>query len=152
MRKAMLIPALAALVCASLSLAGLDVEKITITSSTAGATNTVYATNSNVRGYIEEIIIDTPAANTTGDLTIAVSPSLSTASDFTLFDTNGLAGDYFLRPRFDGNDADGTILTSDNLWRKAVVGEDIILTLEQCTNTGLVFNVLIKYEKQDRSK
>ena len=133
-----------ALICVAGSL---DVEKISITSTATNAATTVYVTNSNVKGWIEEIVIDVVSAVTTGDLTIAVQPQLGTAE--TIYDKDKVAADLTIRPRLDGSDAAGSALTNDVPWRKTVVGDSIVLTYENCNATSRTVNVSIKYEKKD---
>ena len=148
MRKAMYISALGLLMaCASAEGGAMDVEYMSITSHSATSSIAMYVTNSNIRGWVEEIVIDVVSATTTGDLTVAVSPPLGT--DETIYDKDDLAADVTVRPRLDGNDAAGAALTNDPPWRKTVVGDDIILTLENVSATSTVFNVSIKYEKRD---
>ena len=146
MRKAIFIAAMGLLMVCAVCYAG-SVDKVLIP-VTSGA-SAVNVTNSSVRGWIEEIQIDVVSATTTGDIDIAISPSLSTMTDDTIYSTNDIDGDVIFRPRLDGAGTDGAYLTSDPPWRKVVVGEDIIVTLENVSATNKVFNVIIKYEKQD---
>ena len=146
MRKAIFIAAMGLLMVCAVCYAG-SVDKVLIP-VTSGA-SAVSVTNSSVRGWIEEISIDVVSATTTGDVTVAISPSLSTLTDENIYTADDIDTDTTFRPRLDGAGTDGAALTSDPPWRKVVVGEDIIVTLENVSATNEVFNIIIKYEKQD---
>jgi len=120
-------------------------EIISVTSGTNAAA-TVTTTNANIRGWIDTIDLDVVTAGTTGTLTVARSPELSTMASVTLATKTACAADLSFRPRFDGTDTAGSALTNDDPWPYAIVGETVTLTLVDCNATNITFKAVVKYQ------
>ena len=122
-----------------------DREIVTVTATATNAATAVTETNTKVRGEIQEIFIDLATA-TTATVVIAVSPEVSTMTGYNLF-SGGVSADTRLRPRFDGTDAAGAALTSDDPWPAVIVGDTITVTASGFDSTNKVVKVIIKYKK-----
>ena len=148
MRKAMCILAAGLLACASIVIAGdVDREVLTVTSTLADKDALVTNSTTKVRGEIREIMIDLTTA-TTADVSVVISPELSTMSDINLYTANGITADVVVEPAKVPNLSDGTATSTNAVVPYVVVGETIRLICENFSSTGQVVKAVIKYEKR----
>lgn len=147
MRKAKYITvALGLMACVSLVLAGeVDRVKLSVTSSATDATAAVTNTSTKIRGRILEVMVDLGTA-TTGDVTVAVSPELSTMSNINLFDADDVVADTVKRPHFPVHNAAGS--ATNTVVPYVCIGESVSLIVENFDTTSVVVNAVIKYEKR----
>jgi len=121
--------------------------KVVVLTATSGTNVALQVTDSaDIRGWIDSIDFDVITAGTTGDVTVAASPYLSTGASFTLASSNNLAADASFRPRFDGTDSGGAALTSDPPWRYMQVGT-VVLSVTNFSATGTTFKAVIRYDR-----
>jgi len=133
--------------CVESSLAELDVQVLTVTTGT-NATALVSATNTAIRGCIEQIVFDVVGTSSTGDLWVVVDPAYpTTTTNVTLATNASTDADMLFIPRFDSTDTAGAALTGDPPERWPVVGESVIFNVRNATATNLEFKAVIKYEK-----
>ncbi|MBU4246980.1 MAG: hypothetical protein KKD14_01280 [Verrucomicrobia bacterium] len=135
------------LIASSAIMATPDRQILTVTTGT-NATATVTDTNTTARGYIDQIDIDVVTAATTGTVSVAVIPELSTMANVVLVTETNANSDLTYRPRFDDTDTSGTALTSDPPGRLLICGDTIMLTVSNASATGIVFKAVLKYEKE----
>jgi len=121
-------------------------EILTVTSGTNAAT-AVSDSVSTIRGKILEIYIDMATA-TTGTVTVAIDPELTTMADIVLLTKGTNTADVIARPRFDSTDTAGTALTDDPPNPFVCIGDVVKLTGSSFNSTGVVIKAVIKYEKQ----
>ena len=142
---------LAAAFCVALSLAygdGLRSEVLQVTPT--AATGTIAFTNTSIRGWVEEILIDSPASGCTSKVHVFVIPELSTMSNVDLVTNRVVSADFTARPRVDATDTGGTALTSDPPVQYCIVGESVVLSVTNngtpaATYTNKAYKAVIKY-------
>lgn len=147
MKKAL--TALFALLILSALNAGAEIDREIMTLTTHTPTSTWYcaATNSNIRGYIDEIVLDVVTAGTTGQLAIVLKPELSTLANVTLIAATNANSDLTYRPRVYPTDTAGTALSTDAA-RYIACGDSLIFSVTNASATNIQFKAVIKYQKR----
>ena len=149
MRKMLISLAVVALAASSAMAGSFEYDRtdiVTITATSTNAATAVVGTFSDLRGEIAEIQIDLATA-TTATVVIATSPEISTMTGETLYTGTAITADATLRPLFDGTDATGSALSSDNPVRKVMCGDSITITVSDFDAVSKVVKAIIKYKK-----
>lgn len=124
-----------------------DRQVITATQGT-NLTATIVATNSTIRGPIEEILIDVPSATGTTGVVSVVSREITTGYILILATNAAATGDLIFRPRVDATDNTGSALTGDPPSRYIIAGEDVIFTVKPIgTSSNVTWRAIVKYAK-----
>lgn len=146
MQKAVAIMAAGLLVCATC-----HAEQIRfVVSYGTNGTARVVETNKTVKGWVEEIYVDAPAAGVTGSVTVAYSPVLSTMSAVNLLTNRLVTADMVVRPARDWTDIGGAALTSDDPGRYYLYGEAVTCSITNVSgSTGITWQVYLKYERDE---
>ena len=101
----------------------LSVVTTTNNAQAAAATNEAQGT----RGYVDTVLIQAAASSTVNVSLVAYSAGLVPGLATVLYTNAACYSNVYIRPRFDGNSADGTALTSDPPGRHWLGGDTIIL-------------------------
>jgi len=117
---------------------------LTVTPSGTNVTTSV--TNATIQGFLEEIVIDMPAATVTSTVSVVYDYGLTTLSDLTLATTNGINADVTMRPRVLPTDNGGDTLGAVPV-KYALTGGKVIFKVTETTLSGSnnAHKVLIKY-------
>jgi len=144
MRKVIQITVAGLLACASIVIAG-DIEAHYFTVNT-GTNDTGTVTLSGIRGYVEDVRFEIPAASTTGTVTLAWQPELSGFAKETIATKTDMDADTTVRPRVDGTDTSGAALTSDPPWRYLIAG-DVTFTVASASATNKTWKCVLHTKK-----
>ncbi len=109
-------------------------------------TNGVYkgfATNVIIRGFVEEILIDAPAAGVTGTVAVYCQPELATMATYNLA-ANTISNDFRVRPVQVQTDTTGTNITTYEKY--FLYGERVYLSVTNvgAVSTGITWKAIIK--------
>lgn len=103
----------------------------------------VLVSNENIRGYVEEILLDSPAAGCTGIVTVYVQPAISTMATYNLA-TNVVSGDLRVRPVLLQTDIAG--VAGSTAEKPYLYGERLYLSVTNIgsVSTGITWQAVIK--------
>ena len=111
-----------------------------------GTNNAGSATVSNMRGYVDQIVLALPSGATSA--LVRVGATNSFGGPITWLATNTVTATKAFRPRIDGTDAAGAALTSDPPGRYFAWGDDIKVWVTSASPTGKVWSVKITVSDQ----
>jgi hypothetical protein len=111
----------------------------TVSTGTNSAGST---TVSNMRGYVEEVVLALPAGATTALVRVGATNTIG--GPMVWLATNLLTATKTFYPRFDSTDAAGVALTSDPPQRFFAWGNDLKVFVSSANPTGKVWKVNIK--------
>lgn len=101
------------------------------------------ATELAPRGRVVEVLFDSPAAATTGTVSVAATRNISTMAALTLASAT-VSNDLAVRPAFDMTDTAGTALTSDPPEHPLLYGESITFVVTNASATNLEWRCIVK--------
>jgi len=105
-------------------------------------------TNNEIRGYVEEVLMDAPAAGVTGRVAVYVQPPIATMATINIA-TQAVSADVVIRPRVDATDIAGVALTSDPPQRYYLWGETVYMSVTNISvSTGITWTVIIKMSEE----
>jgi len=119
-------------------------KKVVLSATTHSLTSSLNATavSSAIGGYIEEVQIEKPSGNQTGDV------SLATASGVTLVSKADTTANFLVWPRVNlTTAAGGAYGAGTNIWSRYLgYGEAFTFAVTNAQQTNAVWNCVIKYD------
>lgn len=129
------------------SFASPDRQVLSVTTGT-NETATVSATNTVIRGTVDELFIDVVTAGSTGNVSVTYYPDVvGLTAGVSLYSASSVGSDKYLRPRLDGTDASGNALTSDPPWPVTVCGGSIVFSVASANATNRTFKAVVIYDR-----
>lgn len=102
------------------------------------------ATATDIAGYIDEIVLETPIGSTsTGTVAVTATPPIGSAVTLA---SKTISATALVRLRVDGTDTAGSALTNDPPGRYLSYGDTITVAVTSAAPTGLTWRVWIKYD------
>jgi len=102
-----------------------------------------------VDGYLYEIRLKPESGGPTGALSVVIISSDTNFANVTMLTETNVSGALNVRPRFDGNNVGGGVLTSDPPWLYMMVADTVRFACTTSSATGVTYKAQIKWYKPE---